>query len=111
MELISISDLKVEREEKLRNCKTSKTSKKVREKYDTLILYLESAPNPQFVASEIKRLKKQIEVNNERFWGWVVDHPKETKNKTETQMRTLYNAKFGTTVARQQIKNLQLLIK
>lgn len=111
MELISIRDLKAEREEKLRNCKTSKTSKKVREKYDTLILYLESAPNPQFVASEIKRLKKLIEINNSRLGDWWVDHVKETKNKTEVQVRNFYNAKVGTTTARQQIKNLQLLIK
>jgi len=111
MELISISDLKAERAEKLQNCKTAKTSKKVREKYDTLIFYLESIPNAAFIESEVKRLKKIIKVNDDRFEVWLNDRPKEADNKTSIQIRTFYNLKFGTTRAKQQIKNLQLLIK
>jgi len=110
MELKTKKELSLELSEKLLNCKTSKTRRAISEGYKTLFLYLESAPKSEFITNEIIRLKQVIKINDSRFDAWLKDRPKEAENKTNIQTRTIYNAKFGTTKAKQQIKNLQILI-
>ncbi len=110
MGLKNRAELERERDYEVEKCKTKKKRERVTEKYNTLIYYLESAPNEFFIQREIERMERSIVVFLGRFDEWVASNPVEAANKTDRQLKTYYNSKFGIVKYRNQIKNLKMLI-
>lgn len=110
MGLKNRAELERERDYEVEKCKTKKKRERVTEKYNTLIYYLESAPNEFFIQREIDRMERSIVVFLGRFDEWVASNPVEVANKTGRQLKTYYNSKFGIVKYRNQIKNLKMLI-